>query len=101
MTKKLTITKRKSISECNKLWKEIEESELPKYGFLDSSEGEKWRNKGYQSNCPLCEYVDAIRSCHMCPLVTQYNKLCEGLGFLDYGHVLSTPEWFKAIRGLK
>jgi len=101
MTSKLT--KREAIRECKRLWKAIEKSGLTKYGFLNSPDGKKCKDKGYWGNCPLCEYsrqvTQSLPSCSICPLITQYGKSCSELGFNDSGH--SLPEWFKAIRGLK
>ncbi len=108
MTKKLTITKKKAISECKKLWAETEKSGLLKYPFLRSKEGAKWYTKNYRSSCPLCEYAYQVArnnkdytTCRYCPLVTQYNKECHVLGFLDYGRIPVLPKWYEAIRGLK
>ena len=73
------MNKRKAISECKKVWKEIKESRLSKEDFLETPAGRKWIDKGYANNCPLCEY--ASDSCSKCPLVTQYGKDCYELGF--------------------
>ncbi len=89
------ITKREAVHECKKLWKAIEESGLTKYGFLNSPEGQVWRNKHYIGNCPLCECYN----CRSCPLIIQYGKECIYLGFDDHGPC--DKEWFKAIRDLK
>ena len=96
MTSKLT--KREAIRECKRLWKEIEKSGLTKYGFLNSPDGKKWKDKDYQAYCPLCEYTGRW-NCWRCPLMVQYGETCTHLGFNDSG--LSTPDWFDAVRGLK
>lgn len=93
------MNKRKSISETKKLWDGIEKSELSKDGFLESPEGEKWLDKNYDHNCPLCEYAWQIPICMKCPLVVQYGKQCFDLGYEE--DKISTPEWFEALRGLK
>lgn len=94
----MKLTKRESIRVCKKLWKEIEESGLSKQEFLDTPAGEKWRDKEYQNNCPLCEY-DGKNECNKCPLHTQYGKGCHSLGFMETEPI--SPEWFEAVRGLK
>ena len=101
MTKKLTITKKVAISECKKLWKEIEEHGRSKYNFLlHTLDGEKWMDKDYRSSCPLCEYANQVSrkktTCYSCPLYKQYGKYCWDFNYKD-----STPEWLEAIRGLK
>ena len=105
MTKKLTLTKRKSISECKKLWKAIDKSGLLKYEYLHSEDGRKWYDKKYHASCPLCEYAHQVSNkfamCGQCPLVTQYDKHCWELGFENTGETPPTPEWFEAVRGLK
>ena len=90
------LTEKEAISECKKLWTEIEKSGLTKYEFLETPEGQVWIDKDYESHCPLCECSE---DCYSCPLVVQYNKMCPELGFNEDIH--STPEWFKAIRELK
>ena len=96
----MAITRRKAISECKRLWKEIEESGKTKYNFIyRSPAGDKWLAKHYQGGCPLCEYSGI--NCKICPLKTQYGKCCDELGFENHGHIPSTPEWFEAVRGLK
>ncbi len=92
------MNKRKAISECKKLWKEIDESGLSKDEFLDTPAGKKWRDKNYHSDCPLCEYAYEINICHRCPLVKQYGRGCFDLGFGLFGR---NPGFFDAIRGLK
>ena len=101
MTKKLTITKKVAISECKKLWKEIEESGLSKNGYLfHSKAGRKWLNKDYRASCPLCKYAKQVSRkspiCHSCPLWKQYGKCCWRF---DYN--IGAPEWYTAVRGLK
>lgn len=99
----MPITKGEAVRKCKELWEEIEKSGDTKYGFLSSSDGERWMNERYWGSCPLCEYAGnksaSLPSCSVCPLVTQYGKMCSGLGFSDF-HKCS-PEWFKIIRGLK
>ncbi len=93
------LTKKKAISECKELWKEIDESGLSKDAFLDTPAGKKWMDKEYESDCPLCEYAyDPIKKCPQCPLVKQYGQICFGLGF--YGADRNSS-FFKAIRELK
>ena len=102
MTKRLTITKKGAISECKKLWKEIEEHGRGKYNFLfHTPDGEKWADKDYRSSCPLCEYAHQLAksseaSCHNCPLWKQYGKYC-----WHFNYKSGTPEWYEAVRGLK
>ena len=94
------MTKREAIKQCKLLWKEIEESGLSKNDFFDTPEGKKWAEKGYDCNCPLCEYAfDFMDDCLKCPLVIQCGKKCYGLGFKE--GVVSSPSFFKSIRGLK
>lgn len=94
------ITRKEAVRECKELWKEIEESGLTKYEFLNSFDGAKWKAKHYQSNCPLCEYAHYFSSgCLQCPLITQYSKRCDELDFGNNMH--SKPKWFGYIRGLK
>ena len=93
MTSKLT--KREAISECKRLWEEIEKSGKDKYEFLNSPDGKKWLDKDYQDDCPLCEYAGGT-ACDRCPLRIQYGKGCYDLGFND-----DKPGWFEAVRGLK
>ena len=92
------MNKRKAIAECKALWKEIEKSDLGKWGFLGSPVGKKWEMKGYQDGCPLCEYVHDKGGCKVCPLTTQYNKDCVDLKYLQAPH---DPKFFEAVRGLK
>lgn len=100
----MKLTKREAIRECKKLWEEIEESELSKIDFLNSPDGEKWADKNYGNDCPLCEYTGFL-SCQKCPLKTQYEKDCCDLGFRDLDANLkgeiSLPSFFEAVRGLK
>jgi len=96
------MNKRQAIKECKELWREIEESGLSKTEFLRTPADEKWVNKDYWGDCPLCEYSqskEGMATCNHCPLVTQYGKNCYKLGFND--DKLSLPSFFKAIRGLK
>lgn len=97
------ITKKEAIRECKELWAEIEESELDKFGFLNSQAGERWRDKGYVHDCPLCELAFAFRlDCPKCPLVKQYGKNCYKLGFRDRDEFNDiNPRFFKAVRELK
>ena len=107
MLKEKSITKEKSISECKKLWEEIEKSGLPKLEFLQTKEGLLWQRKDYWANCPLCQYAASHRKelstslsfCLICPLVTKYGKKCSGLGF-DVDTHEATKEFFAAVRGL-
>ena len=92
------MNKRKAISECKALWKEIEGSGLSKDSFLHSPAGEKWQMKGYQDGCPLCEYAHDKEGCKVCPLTTQYNKGCTEL---RYDQTPDDPKFFEAVRGLK
>ncbi len=91
----MNITKKKAISECKKLWKEIEESGLSKFAFMISAAGRKWLKKGYEDECPLCE-LNRGKGCSGCLLLLQYKHGCRELGYLG-----PTREWFNAIRGLK
>ncbi len=101
----MTITRRESIRECKRLWKEIEKSGLDKYGFLHSPAGEKWWCKEYDHDCPLCEYVlgqgyngETRRCVTHCPLHQQYGKGC---ALLRYDFTPADPQFFEAIKGLK
>lgn len=87
---------REAVRECKRLWKEIGKSGLSKQNFLASPAGDKWIAKNYQNDCPLCHY--AGDDCHDCPLVIQYGKLCEELG---YQRNPPEPKFFEAVRGLK
>lgn len=95
----MKLTKKKAVSECKKLWKEIEESGLGKEDFLRTLQGEKWLNKEYDSNCPLCDYVDGQEevSCSCCPIYLQYDMSCSLLG---YCYSPPDKEWFDAVKGL-
>jgi len=90
--------RREAIRECKKLWEEIEKSRLSKMGFLNSPGGEKWWDKHYRGECPLCEYAfDLSNGCPKCPLVKQYGKDCFALGYSRFGR---SPSFFEAVRGL-
>ncbi len=94
------MTKREAIRECKRLGREIEKSGLSKDEFLQSGVGRVWVNKGYDLNCPLCEYTLGRGECkERCPLYRQYGNGCYGMGFNDTD--CSPPEWFEAIRNLK
>ncbi len=96
----MRLTKKKAIVECKALWKEIEESGLSKNDFLDSPAGERWESKGYEANCPLCEYVGENDCEEKCPLYLQYGEMCMDLGFtLKSG--IAELRFFEAVRGLK
>ena len=79
------IAKREAIRECKRLWKEIGKSGLSKSGFFYSLEGEKWREKNYQDDCPLCEHVANHKKhgCSYCILTTQFGTGCRVLGYAD------------------
>lgn len=99
----MRLTKRQAIRECKKLWKEIKKSGLSKNQFLCSEEGAKWRNKGYWASCPLCEYAiraDGRGRCDRCPLVLQYGRKCDELGYSLFGDLVP-PEFFTYIKDLK
>ena len=92
------MTKREAIRECKRMWKEIVKSGLSKYGFLSTQAGEKWRDKGYRVDCPLCQYawVSSHGNCNSCPLKVQYGRFCISL---DYE---TDPKGFyEYVKGLK
>lgn len=97
--------KRVAIKECKKLWKEIGESGLSKAEFLRTERGKFWRDKGYNSNCPLCQYVNEknnikpvdARCMTYCPLYHKYKKGCFVLGYLK---LFPDPDFAKAVAGL-
>ena len=97
----MRLTKAKAIAECQELWNEIKLSGLVKQEFLETEEGEKWKKKAYESDCPLCQYArwHGGGSCRCCPLMIQYGKACYGLGYDDFGRC--PKRWFKAVAGLK
>lgn len=86
-----------AIRECIKLWDEIKKSGKSKFDFLYSPDGQVWRDKDYENNCPLCEV--SSDNCSSCPLIVQYDKGCDDLGFREDS--LCKPSFFEAIRGLK
>lgn len=104
-----------AIRECKELWREIKASGLDKYNFFLSVKSEKWRDKHYPYNCPLCKYSHPRKShdfvyCRKCPLELQYGATtkeerargdykCHVLGFFDV--MMSSPRWFEAIENLK
>ena len=91
------MNKKKAMMDCKELWAEIEASGLSKYRFLNAERDRKWLDKDYLGECPLCEY--AGDDCAKCPLVTQYGKGCQELGY--HGFTRSEPEFFEHVRGLK
>ena len=105
------MTKREAIRECKRFWRKVIESGLSKDDFLKTDEGNKWRDKGYNSNCPLCEYMkrkDEGWACKLyCPLYLQYKPeshddneewgYCFTLGFDN-----DDPKaFYEYVRGLK
>jgi len=100
MTKKLTITRKKAIAECKKLWEEIVASGLSKRDFLCTPERGSWVYKEYQYNCPLCEYSrNFTGNCCHCPLAEKYLNNCFTLGF-DEEDITNYPQFLEAVRGL-
>lgn len=98
----MKLTKKKAISECKELWAEIEESELSKEDFLKTGEGQNWRDKKYNFDCPLCQFTShgsEMNECRLCPLVIHYADDCFSLGYEPYE--ISDPSFFEAIKGLK
>jgi len=97
----MELTRRKAISECKKLWKEIKESGLSKVDFLKTKQGKKWKEKGFLHDCPLCELEPTSDDnfCDTCPLKEQYHMSCYELGYVDRG--ICSPLLFEAIEGLK
>ena len=76
----MSLSKRKAISECKKLWTEIVASGLSKSNFLWGTDGgQKWQDKEYDSNCPLCDSSKC--DCSDCPLIVQYDRYCSQLGY--------------------
>ena len=93
------LTEKKAIRECKRLWEEIEKSGLSKDYFLASPNGEKWVEKNYLANCPLCEYSGLEdEDCVKCPLIIQFEERCVRLGFDENK---CNPRFFEAVRGLK
>ena len=90
------MTKREAIRECKRLWKEIGKFGKDKDDFLESPAGEKWLDKDYQNDCPLCEYARG-KGCEFCPLYTQYDKGCYELNF----EANPPTQFIKAVMGLK
>jgi len=89
------MTKREAIRECKRLWKEIVGSGLGKRKFLwETNEGKKWLDKGYDSECPLCEYDNA--GCDDCPLHLQYGESCTSLGYSR-----NPKTFYEYVKGLK
>ena len=94
------LNKAESIRETKELWAEIEASGLSKDDFTLTKAGARWEAKGYNHDCPLCEYSGpGMNRCFRCPLLEQYNLGCYGLGFLD--DFISSPRWFKAVINLR
>ena len=101
----MRLTKAEAIRECKLLWLEIQELEMSKQGFLDTPAGEKWRQKEYHNDCPVCQYVGEVYiedgtedDCLPCPLVLQYDKNCYQLGFREW---MPCPDFWSAAAGLK
>ncbi len=94
----MKLTKREAIRECKRIWKKIGKSGLDKYAFLDSPNGKKWLAKGYECDCPLCEYAKGT-GCYACPLFTQYNITCTPLGYEEVGH--DSTRFLASVKGLK
>ena len=97
---KLELSEKQAISECKKLWNEIEASGLSKFDFLASPEGKVWKDKNYRADCPLCGYARSFNStqCSPCPLIQKYGRGCFALGYRI--SLLANKEWLEAIRGL-
>ncbi len=97
----MKITRGKAITECKRLWLEIEKSGLSKKDFLGSTVGQEWSGK-YLDDCPLCHYVvqlDPQGGCFHCPLWTSFGKVCWQCGYDPYKK--PTLKWLEAIRNLK
>ena len=95
------LTKKKAIQECKDLWNEIKASGNSKYWFFNSDNSRKWTSKNYQSNCPLCQYVEDCKKirCSPCPLVVQYGKECAELGYNSYDS--NVTKFTKYVNNLK
>ncbi len=109
------MTRKETIQECKKLWRDIKKSGKSKADFIcDTLQGEIWVNKRYRFNCPLCEHYRndyGKHPCRNCPLVKQYSSLvslpfysskeciCYDLGFNE--ELVSSKEWFDFIENLK
>jgi len=95
------LTKREAIRECKRFWGEVIKSGLSKYRFLLwTDSGKKWWDKGYNSECPLCQYVfgePSDKECDThCPLMLQYDMDCVELGYA------SDPKaFYEYVKGLK
>ena len=93
------MTKRESIRECKRFWKQVKRSGLSKDDFLDTPEGKAWEDKAYGNDCPLCEYAGKrYEGCDVCPLKAQYSKECYALGFREDSW---SDEFYAKIKGLK
>lgn len=92
--------KQQAIRECKTLWQAIRKSGLDKMTFMLSTQGEKWLNKEYPNDCPLCAYDSQFGDdCNHCPLVVQYDKSCWDLGYVYRDKC--TTAFFEAIENLE
>ena len=90
-----------AIIETKRLWNEIYQSGMTKEDFLfKTPNGIIWREKGYNSDCPLCEFVGGYTvKCPKCPLVKQFGKTCFQLGYCKYN--LPLDSWLTFVRRLR
>ena len=110
------LTRKQAIIACKELWNNIDARGESKKNYL-------WEHHTkYRYDCPLCEWVmqgkvlgtmpenynpvtkqySKVIHClewkRVCPLVTQFNDVCNHLGYDDYS--LNT-EFIKVIKNLK
>ena len=89
---------KQAIKKCKEIWGLVKASGLSKDDFLETPEGAKWIGK-YENDCPLCEYVEKEGVlCLDCPLIIQYGKGCDELGFDPRK---PCPDFITDIEGLK
>jgi hypothetical protein len=103
--------KREAIRECKRLWKAIEKSGLSKVDFLNTIDGEIFKDKNYRAGCPLCDYsmqkgigflTYRSKDCKKyCPLIEQYGHGCIALGYGENSSWIPTKKWLDKIYGLK
>ena len=71
---------------------------LTKNKYFKSPAAQKWRDRNYLLDCPLCEYALNSDGCGDCPLYEQYDKGCVHLGF--NGRPARRQRFLKFVREL-